>query len=40
MNFAKFLRTPFFTEHLWWLLLAVLVRFKVIKVENLHFEKS
>ena len=22
MNFAKFLRTPFFTEHLWWLLLS------------------
>ena len=21
VNFAKFLRTPFFTEHLWWLLL-------------------
>ena len=21
MNFAKFLRTPLFTEHLWWLLL-------------------
>ena len=21
MNFKKFLRTPFFTEHLWWLLL-------------------
>ena len=21
MNFVKFLRTPFFTEHLWWLLL-------------------
>ena len=21
MNFAKFLRAPFFTEHLWWLLL-------------------
>ena len=21
LNFAKFLRTPFFTEHLWWLLL-------------------
>ena len=21
MNFAKFLRTPFLTEHLWWLLL-------------------
>ena len=23
MNFAKFLRTPLFTEHLWWLLLNV-----------------
>ena len=22
MNFAKFLRTPFLTEHLWWLLLS------------------
>ena len=22
VNFAKFLRTPFFTEHLWWLLLS------------------
>ena len=22
-NFAKFLRTPFFTEHLWWLLLSL-----------------
>ena len=22
MNFAKFLRTSFFTEHLWWLLLS------------------
>ena len=21
VNFGKFLRTPFFTEHLWWLLL-------------------
>ena len=21
VNFANFLRTPFFTEHLWWLLL-------------------
>ena len=21
MNFPKFLRTPFFTEHLWWMLL-------------------
>ena len=25
VNFAKFLRTPFFTKHLWWLLL---VRYK------------
>ena len=23
LNFAKFLRTPFLTEHLWWLLLIV-----------------
>ena len=23
VNFAKFLRTPFFIEHLWWLLLAI-----------------
>ena len=23
MNFAKFLRTPFLTEHLWWLLLCL-----------------
>ena len=24
VNFAKFTRTPFFTEHLWWLLLSLL----------------
>ena len=24
MKFAKFLRTPFFTEHLWWLLLKIM----------------
>ena len=23
VNFVKFLRTPFFTEHLWWLLLII-----------------
>ena len=23
VNFAKFLGTPFFTEHLWWLLLLI-----------------
>ena len=25
VNFAKFLGTPFFTEHLWWLLLYSLI---------------
>ena len=24
VNFVKFLRTPFFTEHLWWLLLQIM----------------
>ena len=31
VKFVKFLRTPFFTEHLWWLLLAlwtVIYKFK------------
>ena len=27
VNFAKYLRTPFFTEHLWWLLLLVVTIF-------------
>ena len=27
MKFAKFLRTPFFTEHLWWLLLSALKKY-------------
>ena len=27
VNFVKFLRTPFFKEHLWWLLLGVLRKF-------------
>ena len=30
MDFAKFLRTPFFTEHLWWLLL-ILFKLKILK---------
>ena len=30
VNFAKFLRPPFFTEHLWWLLLAVLLESKKV----------
>ena len=25
VNFAKFIRTPFFTEHLWWLLLQAFI---------------
>ena len=25
VNFAKFLRTPFFAEHIWWLLLSILL---------------
>ena len=30
VNFAKFLRTPFFTKHLWWLLLPILtIRLKM-----------
>ena len=31
VNFAKFLRTPFFIEHLWWLLLF----FRKTKVSNM-----
>ena len=29
VNFAKFLRTPFFIEHLWWLLLLALTSLKI-----------
>ena len=29
VNFAKFLRTPFFTEHLWWLLLKVVSKHSI-----------
>ena len=28
VNFMKFLRTPFFTEHLWWLLLYIIKPFR------------
>ena len=34
MNFAKFLRTPFFTEHLWWLLLKICCGRKVEAVKS------
>ena len=27
MNFVKFLRTPFFIEHLWWLLLTISISY-------------
>ena len=34
VNFVKFLRTPFLTEHLWWLLLEELDRLK--KSRNIY----
>ena len=34
VNFAKFLRTPFFTEQLWWLLLKACCRRKVAAVKS------
>ena len=34
MNFAKFLRTTFFTEHLWWLFLKICCRKKVATVKS------
>ena len=34
VNFAKFLRTPFLTEHLWWLLLLIQTMQKILR-ENL-----
>ena len=38
MNFAKFLRTPFIIEHLWWLLLNVktLRKSKMFRIKNLR----
>ena len=38
MNFAKFLRTPFFIEHIWWLLLYSNFDHKKV-VDNKSFEK-
>ena len=31
VNFVKFLRTPFLTEHFWWLLLAILSRLYLVE---------
>ena len=41
MSFAKFSRTPFFTEHLQWLLLKSLViqRFSVKEVLEIFFDR-
>ena len=36
VNFAKFLRTPFYIEHLWWLLLSVVLRWDF---KTLFFKK-
>ena len=37
VNFAKFLRTPFFIEHLWWLLLMFTVHQHAVKFKNEDF---
>ena len=40
VNFAKFLRTPFYTKHLWWLLLFKLIKgfINVCFLVNLTFQ--
>ena len=35
VNFAKFLITPFFTEHLWWLLLCTFIMLTRVMMKNL-----
>ena len=40
VNFAKFLRTPFFTEHLWWLLLYNLKRYVNMEKEKKRWRKN
>ena len=44
VNFAKLLRTPFLTEHLWWLILealreSILVSFELLKKRRLNHIK-
>ena len=34
VNFTKFLRTPFLTEHLWWLLLFLYQRLGILHLNN------
>ena len=36
MNFVTFLRTPFFTKHLWWLLL----RIEILKLRNFNIKTN
>ena len=38
VNFVKFLKTPFFKEHLWWLLLNVI--WKIIVIINTRIKKT
>ena len=40
MNFAKFLRTPFYTEHLWWLSLPLLFRLNNMDFKERNFEEK
>ena len=34
VNFVKFLRTPFFIEHIWWLLLKVITQIYLIRAQS------
>ena len=40
VNFAKFLRTPFIVEHLWWLLLKIVQKPVFMLSKNLLFGSS
>ena len=40
VNFAKFLRTLIFIEHLWWLLLYLAVRKKSFSEKFMNFKSS
>ena len=40
VNFAKFFRTPFFIEHLWWLLLKEFLVIETDKKKGKHVEKK
>ena len=39
-KFAKFLRTPFFTEHLWWLLLSALKKYIFSRTVNIKKDST